>query len=196
MTVTQIIESWDDGYANSIDTLQLLASTQGQVQLRGFRDHVIKYAVEWEKTVTEKVEEELEKVRALQTTRSHYEKKVEQLRKLSNDAERKGKENSVSQEEKLKRNEAKLQESFELHERAAGRLCVLLEEAMKHGWKDLYHFVKYFCKWESNRVDQEREIYSRMMSISLESMKSTFKEDLMTNKTKKKKSRRSLPEMC
>jgi hypothetical protein len=158
----------------SVEALEQLAATQGIVNEREYNDRVVVYAIEWEKTVTEQVESELKKVRKLQGDRSYYEKKVETLRQRANNLEAKGKTIPASQAERLERNETKLKEAFVLHEKEAGRLCVLIEEVTSNGWKDLYHLVKNYCKWESNRVSRETDIYSEL-STTIDTMKSTFK---------------------
>ena len=158
----------------SVEALEQLAATQGIVNEREYNDRVVDYAIEWEKTVLEQVESELKKVRKLQGDRSYYEKKVDTLRQRANNLEEKGKTIPPSQVERLERNETKLKEAFVLHEKEAGRLCVLIEEVTSNGWKDLYHLVKNYCKWESNRVSRETDIYSEL-STTIDSMKSTFK---------------------
>lgn len=178
-TISKVLKS-SNGL--SVEALQQILDTQGVLQARGYEDQIVAYTVDWEKVVTEKVEDELKKVRALQATRSHYEKKIDKLRQTANDAEKKGKQIPSAQVEKLERNEAKLKEAFEAHESEAGRLCVLIEEVTTNGWKDLYHFVKYYCKWESFRVDQESEIYSRLLPATLDSMKATLKNSSIASK--------------
>ena len=158
----------------SVEALEQLAATQGIVNEREYNDRVVDYAIEWEKTVLEQVESELKKVRKLQGDRSYYEKKVDTLRQKANNLEEKGKTIPPSQVERLERNETKLKEAFVLHEKEAGRLCVLIEEVTSNGWKDLYHLVKNYCKWESNRVSRETDIYSEL-STTIDSMKSTYK---------------------
>jgi hypothetical protein len=117
----------------------------------------------------------LKNVRKLQADRAHYEKKVEALRQRANELESKGKMSPASQVVKLERNETKLKHAYMLHEYDAGRLCVLIEAAATNGWKDLYHVVKNYIKWESNRVGRESDIYCQM-SGTLKSMKANFKE--------------------
>mmetsp|Transcript_11396 Transcript_11396/g.32822 ORF Transcript_11396/g.32822 Transcript_11396/m.32822 type:complete len:334 (+) Transcript_11396:136-1137(+) len=183
-TITQIIKSSNDS-VHSVGSLQQMASAQALIQDRDFRAYVIDYATEWEKAVSKKVENELKKVRALQATRSHYESKVEKLREFAEELETKGKKNPPTQVERLARNETKLLEAFECHEKEAGRLCVLIEQATSDGWKDLYHLMKYYCKWESFRVEQESEIVSEHLPAALESMKAAFKEHQTTLSSKK-----------
>jgi hypothetical protein len=158
----------------SVKALEQLAATQGIVNEREYNDRVVDYAIEWEKTVLEQVENELKKVKKLQGDRSYYEKKVDTLRQKANNLEEKGKTIPPSQVERLERNETKLKEAFVVHEKEAGRLCVLIEEVTSNGWKDLYHLVKNYCKWESNRVSRETDIYSEL-STTIDSMKSTSK---------------------
>jgi hypothetical protein len=173
-TKSTVVAQVKSNTIRSVEALEQLAATQGIVNEREYNDRVVDYAIEWEKTVTEQVESELKKVRKLQGDRSYYEKKVETLRQRANNLEEKGKTIPASQAERLERNETKLKEAFVLHEKEAGRLCVLIEEVTSNGWKDLYHLVKNYCKWESNRVSRETDIYSEL-STTIDSMKSTFK---------------------
>ena len=192
-TLDEIIDSSMDASADSIHSIYTLQQLMGGHVVfleRDFRTKVIEVAEEWEMAVTEKVEEESKKVRRLQETRIHYEKKVNLLRQWANELEEKGKENPPAKKEKLERNEGKLKEAFELHEIEAGRLCVLLEEVVVGGWKELHNLIKNYCKWESYQADRSRKIYSKLMPATVKSTKNIHKE---SNSTKKKKKSKQIP---
>ena len=157
----------------SFAILQQLAETQGVVDAYELQSHVLDYAIEWERVITTRIDNELEATKKHQQDRTHYETKVEKLRKVVNDMEEKGKPVSTAFAEKLERNEEKLKEAFETHEASAGRSCVLIEAATQSGWRDLYHLVKNTMKWESNRVGRANDIYSHIPK-SLDAMKVTF----------------------
>lgn len=165
----QIAESEID----SLCIVQRVASAQAEMNAQEYFEHIISYAEEWDKIVTQRIDRELKNVRKLQNDRSHYEKKVENLRQRVSDLQEKGKPN-LTQEEKLIRNEAKLKEAYNYHEEEADKLCTLIEAATYDGWKDLYTFVKNLMKWESNRVGRESDIYSHLAHL-LESMKASLK---------------------
>jgi hypothetical protein len=173
-TVSQVATEWEKRQKvdlRSLSVLQQLASAQAMVDVREYRKvHMVEYAVDWEQVVTERVEKELKNVRKLQGDRSHYEKKVENMRKRDNELQAKGKSSPAAQREKLESNETKLEEASMLHEAEAGRLCVLLEAVTQEGWKDLYILAKNYMKWEFNRVGRESDIYSQLPR-TLDSMK-------------------------
>ena len=163
--------------AGSLVSLQQLASMQARVNVLEYQQYVIDYAVEWEEIVTGRIDSQTKDVKKLQQDRLHYEKKVDALRTKVNNTERKGKETPVATMEKLQRNEEKLRDAWENHETAAGRLCVLMQEAIHFGWKDLYPLVTNIMKWEVNRLGRENETYGRL-PLTLEAMKADFEENL------------------
>mmetsp|Transcript_48215 Transcript_48215/g.73400 ORF Transcript_48215/g.73400 Transcript_48215/m.73400 type:complete len:318 (+) Transcript_48215:191-1144(+) len=179
VTVDQTATAWkerNDTEICSLKVVQELASAQAKVDAHEYREHVIDYVEEWEKIVTARVESGLKEVRTLHADRNHYENKVEQLRQKEHDMEAKGKTFPASQAEKLERNETKLTHAFTVHESCASKLCVIIEAATRDGWKDLYHVVKNYIQWESNRVGQESEIYCQL-SGALTAMKTSFDEE-------------------
>jgi hypothetical protein len=163
----------------SLVALAQLASTQATTNLLEYQRHVIDYAVEWDQVVTSRADKEIKEVNKLRQNRLHYEQKVDGLRDKVNVLEGKDKKVPQGTLDKLKRNEDKLKEAWESHETTSGRLVVLLEEAVVSGWKDLYPLVQNSMKWEVNRVARENETYGRL-PLTLEAMKSTFKEHVWT----------------
>ena len=157
----------------SLAILQQLSETQNQVDMREYQNHIADYVTEWDRVVTTRIDKDIESVKLLQSDRTHYEVKVERLRKNVNELQQKEKPVPKSTEEKLDRNEEKLKEAWTAHEAAAGKLCVLMEAATQGGWRDLYHLVKNTMKWESNRVGRLNDIYLNLPK-TLESMKSTY----------------------
>lgn len=171
-SVTNVVGEIGTG---SMVALEQLASIQATINLMEYQRHVIDYAVEWEQVITSRIDKEIKEVNKLRQDRSHYEKKVDGLRNKVNALESKGKPTPDATSVKLTRNEEKLREAWESHETSSGRLVVLIEEAVKFGWKDLYPIVKNAMKWEVNRVARENETYGRL-PLTLEAMKSTVKE--------------------
>jgi hypothetical protein len=57
--------------------------------------------------------------------------------------------------EKLQRNEEKLDEASGLYESAARPLCVLIEEVVHYGYKDLYPLIVATMKFEMERGQNE-----------------------------------------
>ena len=137
--------------------------------------------------MTTRIDYEWKQSKKLAADRGHYENKVEALRKKTNELESKGKVTPSATAEKLKRNEEKLKEAFELYELAAGKLCVLIAEATTGGWRDLYPLVQNVMDWEANRVGHEGEIYAKLLSTS-EVLKVTY---MATDKSKSPTSKKT-----
>lgn len=141
--------------------LQELAHAQHVARNQEYRQAILEYAFEWERVVTSKVDAELKQVKKLQQSRLHYEKKVEGLRRKVNALDSKGKELSLELIEKLKRNEEKLRDAWEVHEVRSSCLCALIEEVVQYGWKDLYPLVANLMKFEFNRSGGELAMYGK-----------------------------------
>jgi vacuolar-type H+-ATPase subunit I/STV1 len=106
-------------------TLQQLHNIHENLDVADYQQHVMDYVTEWEQVVKPRIDKELSNVRKLQQDRLHYEKKVDTLRRKVNQAEQKGKEVPEEKLERLQRNEQKLKDSFDLHERRAGKLLTI-----------------------------------------------------------------------
>ena len=123
--------------------------------------------------VSKMIKQELLMVKKLQKDRTHYEKKVESLRKGILKKETSGKEIKDAEHEKLSRNEKKLKDAWQIHEQKAGEVCFLIEQITIHGWKDFYPLVKNTMKWEVNRLGRENLTYGRLPE-TLEALKARF----------------------
>jgi hypothetical protein len=134
--------------------------------------------------------------------REHYDKKVELLRRKTNDLEGRGKTSPRGNVMKLERNEEKLKVAFLSHEAAAGKLCALIESVINEGCKppidslcasslstrmnqpslsntpgiELYQLCRNYMKWESNRVARETDIYGQLAG-AIDSLKATYKKN-------------------
>lgn len=197
LSVKEIVREWEGSQPQvSLQAIQQLAFAQGHVDAIEFQSHVLDYVTEWEKVVTTRIDYEWKQSKKLAADRGHYENKVEALRKKTNELESKGKVTPSATAEKLKRNEEKLKEAFELYERAAGQLCVLIAEATTGGWRDLFPLVQNVMNWEANRVGQEHEIYSKLVPTSevlqMTYMQATDKSP--SSASKKKSTKKKTPE--
>lgn len=191
-SVREIVTEWEGSQPQvSLQAIQQLASAQGHVDIMEFQSHILDYVNEWEWVVTTRIDAELKLSRKQAADRAHYESKVEALRKKSNELETRGKVTPTGTAEKLKRNEEKLKEAFEIYELAAGKLCVLIEEATAGGWRDLYPLVQNVMKWEAHRVESENDIYAKLLPTSevlmLTYMESDKSSKLQIKKTSPKK---------
>ena len=117
----------------SVHQLALMSQKKGSEE---YEEFILAYALQWEEIVTSRLDKEIKTVQQLQRKRFHYEKKVGGLRRRTNKMNAKGKEVPAAVTERSQRNEQKLSDAFQSHERGASELCVLLEEATENGWKE------------------------------------------------------------
>ena len=159
-------------------SLQQVATVQQEQGVLEFQKYVLDYITEWDSIVTSQLDKELKLNKKLQQDLLHYERKVDGLRKKVASLEQNPKK-SVPEllQEKLERNEEKLQNAHANHEFQAGKVCILLEQVTKFGWKDLYPLLKNALKWEVNRLGRENLTYGKFPK-TLDSLKQTFQENI------------------
>jgi len=152
-------------------------------------EKVIDFVSEWDAIITDKVEGEMEEVNALHKRFTHYYNKVDQLRSkeksiedkphpdgssaMPNHCFHKGVISPHKLQEKLIRNEAKLDQAWKKHEARATHLCNLLEEVVGHEWELLHHLVRLVMKFETTyAANLNRNLFK--LSAIMEDMTETF----------------------
>ena len=120
-----------------------------------YKNDVMAYCIEWESVVSTRVDKDVLDIKKLREMFNHYQDKVDSLRKKVNGQETKGKSINAALSEKLQRNEEKLDEASGLYEASARPLCVLIEEVVQYGYKDLYPFIVAIMKFEMERSQNE-----------------------------------------
>jgi hypothetical protein len=71
----------------------------------------------------------------------------------------------VKLEEKLDRNQQKLELAWKEHESAASALCHLLEEVTVSGWKDLAPLLDKTMEWECERSMHDYKVFARLTNL-------------------------------
>jgi hypothetical protein len=74
----------------------------------------------------------------------------------------------VKLEEKLERNQQKLEQAWALHEEAASTLCHLLEQVTHKGWKDLAPLLDKAMEWECDRAMHDYNVFTRLSNLRQE----------------------------
>jgi uncharacterized protein YoxC len=159
----------------SLASVHQVFTQNANISSQQYQEKIIKYVKEWEQTVTERVDDGLKKTNVLYQKLNHYQNKIDSLRKKVNAMEDMGKESPTKLNQKLTRNEAKVKQSWELHEASASTLCNLLEEVTKGGWKDLHPLVMAALRWEVDRVNGEQDAFG-MLSKVMKDVTSPFYE--------------------
>lgn len=150
----------------SLDARVRMCAAESGMQGKQFDTTVLDYVLEWDRVTSERITAELKEAGKLKSTRSHYEDKVNKLRKEQHECEEKGKKMKKSNVEKLERNEDKLHKAYNEHEEYCGHLCVLIEEASTNigRWRDLLPLARGYMKWESDRCASEMRLIGNLDS--------------------------------
>jgi hypothetical protein len=156
-----------DNSSDSFTHVYTEAASQSARDSANFQKSVIDYAIEWETITTTLIDDELKENKKLRESLQHYQKKVETLRKKVNTKDKKGKETPDKEADRLERNEGKLEEASNAYEAAAKKVKCLIEEAVRHGWKDLYPLIKVTLKWDVDRNEGEHETYGKLKTSVL-----------------------------
>jgi hypothetical protein len=113
-----------------------------------YKNEIIEYITEWESVMSTRVDKDAQDTKKLREMFNHYQDKVDTLRSKINSQETKGKDITAAMSEKFQRNEEKLNEACELYEASARPLCILIEEVVQCGYKDLYPLIVMTMKFE------------------------------------------------
>jgi hypothetical protein len=154
--------------SNQKSFLSVYMKASADVDSLKYDQDILAYLSEWENVVTSRVDRESKEVEKLRKTFMHYQTKVDSLRKKVNAAEDSGKETNEATAEKLKRNKEKLDAASEEFEDAARPLCVLIEEVVRQGWKDVLPLIKSMMGWETVRSKNEASVFSEWKPSHLE----------------------------
>jgi len=155
---------------------QQLSAMQEELNKLDYENHIVKYIDEWDQVVTSQLDDDVKAVRELAKNRDHYIGKVDKLREKVNKIEHRGRQDAQKKlRDQLDRNEAKLDKCDELYEKKANDVSVVLYEATKRGWVDLYPVIKNVMKFEINRLGRESSTYGSFHS-TLNALKSDYKE--------------------
>jgi len=141
-----------------------------------YQNHIVGYIDEWDTVVTSQLDDELKTVRELAKNRDKYIGKVDILRQKVNTIERKSKQDAPKKlTDQLDRNEARLEECDILYEKKANEVSVVLYEATRRGWVDLYPVIKNVMKFEINRLGRDSSTYGSHHS-TLEALKIDYRD--------------------
>lgn len=142
---------------------KLAAKHNGYVQK--YQQFVLQYVVEWEKTVTTRVENGLKKVEEQRRELNHYQKKVETLRTSSNKVMASGKSLKGDQAEKLKRNEEKLISAKQAYNKMSSALCILMDEISERYWRDLHPVMIKATQFDMTIAADEAKITAELNQV-------------------------------
>lgn len=131
-----------------------------------FSEHVLSYAIEWEKVIVSRVTTSLTHAAGLQRELDHYQSKVDQIMANKSKTIAKGQTVDERISEKLSRNQAKLSISRESYEIYAADLAALIHEVTARGWKDLHPILLKLAQFDATLAHDEHQLLSNLTSVS------------------------------
>jgi hypothetical protein len=170
-----IMKVADDIGSGSLVAFQQLAAMQDRLDQMDYQAHVIDYVDEWDEIVTTLGDMEIKECSELSKRRNHYVHKVDRLRQRVNYIEQRGARDAPPKlQQKLQRNEDKLERANDLFEAKSNDLAVVLTESVRRGWIDLYPLIRNAMKFEVNRLSRASTTYGRLTG-TLAALKSVYK---------------------
>ena len=152
---------------------------KSQLYLNKYPEHILNYAIEWERILTARITDGLKQSEKLRVDLDHYQNKVEDLSKGTNKAMNKGKNVNDKDIEKLKRNEAKFVQARQDYDKFVNDLCGYMEEVLDRSWRDLHPMLVKMTQFDSTFSDDQANILKRINGVTHELMAFGTKNDLM-----------------
>jgi len=131
-----------------------------------YMEHVVNYAVEWERVLTNRISLHIKQANKLRVDLDHYNSKVESLRQDANKTMSKGKSVPEKDVDKLRRNEQKLLTSRQDYDKFVSDLCGYMEEVMDRGWKDLHPMLVKLSQFDATLSTEEANCCKAMYGVT------------------------------
>jgi len=130
-----------------------------------FLQHIVDYAIEWEKVIVARVTPSLKKAETLRRDLDHYQAKVDAIKLEINKIISKGKMVDGKVTTRLQRNEDKFLQARNQYDLFSNNLCTLLEEVVVRGWKDLHPILIKLVQFDIQISSTEAELFSNLNPV-------------------------------
>ena len=168
-----------DSSTSSYAAVHVTLHKKSQLYLNKYPEHILNYAVEWERILSTRISDWLRQSEKLRVDLDHYESKVQDLNLQINKTQSKGKNVSEKDIEKLKRNEAKFVQAKRDYEIFVNELCGYMEEVLDRGYRDLHPLLVKMAQFDGTFSADEYKILQCIGGVTQELMAFGTKNDLM-----------------
>ena len=127
-----------------------------------FKEHVLQYVIDWDASVSTRVNAGLKELEKQRLDLEHYSRKVELMRLAVNKTIASGKTVSDAAGEKLKRNEMKLLHAKQNYETHASSFALLISEVTERAWKDLHPLLVKLVQFDSTLAADEGKFFAQL----------------------------------
>ncbi|KAL3790298.1 hypothetical protein HJC23_002924 [Cyclotella cryptica] len=163
---------------SSYASVHLALNKKSQLYLNKYPEHILNYAIEWERILTTRIAAHLKQSEKLRVDLDHYQSKVEDLNKDANKTMNKGKNVNDKEIEKLKRNEAKFVQARQDYDKFVNDLCGYMEEVLDRGWRDLHPMLVKMAQFDATYSNDEANVLRSINGVTQELMGFGTKNDL------------------
>ncbi|CAJ1967418.1 unnamed protein product [Cylindrotheca closterium] len=162
----------------SLIEVQEQASRYQGYNIAEYQHQILAYIDDWLTAVSKQLDEKLETIPKLRAARYECENKME---KLSN--KQRFHPDASFDQELADATQQEMYKAIEEHDEACSKLCYMLEQIVRKGWKDLYPLVNKMMKWELNQLGRENKSYGQFLPETLNKLSLTtiasLEDDLM-----------------
>jgi len=131
---------------------------QAESRASEFKAFALDYFVDWQETVTTRINADIKKTDQYRQDADHYKTKVESLAAGKKRLEEKKRPVPDSTLEKLRRNQEKLEEATIVYNAAALDLFLLMEELVDRAWRDLYPLFLAVLQWDIETTQDDSSV--------------------------------------
>lgn len=159
--------------------VQEQASMYQGYSIAEYQQQILSYIEDWLVTVSNHLDEKVEEIPKLRATRHEWEGKMEKVSK-----HQRSQPESFDQE-LADITQREMYKAIKGHEEACSKLCYMLDQVVRKGWKDLYPLVNKMMKWELNQLGRENKSYGQFLPDTLNKLSQStiagLEDDLMKN---------------
>jgi len=145
-----------------------ISNERGTMYAQRFKEHVLKYAAEWEATITIRVTAGLKELDEHRLDLEYYTRKFEALHVSANKFRAGGKTVPIATADKLKRNEMKLLHAKQNYEAYSSSFALLISEVTERCWKDLHPLLVKLIQFDSALAADENKNFSQLNQATSE----------------------------
>ena len=135
--------------------------------MQKYEEFIINYAVEWERVLTERVQEDIRRTDNHKRDFDHYAKKVDSLRSAHDKLLMKGKVAKGEDIDRLQRNEIKLRTAETDYHKCSEDLLMLIDEVVNRGWKDLLPLIIKMAQFDATYAADEAQTFHTFHDLTV-----------------------------
>jgi hypothetical protein len=156
--------------SSSYYTAHFMVAENIKAKLETFHPSIQGYAMEWQKTVQRRIQKDSQITKRRRFEHEHYRRKTTQLHRKVRHAASRGTPVPARIQEKLVRNERKLQTSTEAYQQAHANMRMILDEATQQYWRDMYPLIWHCTVLDSKLVRVEMQTLERYLPTVRETL--------------------------